>query len=40
MAMLAEAPTGEDIVQIGSYWWISAHAVAQVGSYALIKAIT
>lgn len=33
--MLTEAPAGEDLVHIGGYWWISAHAVAEVGKYAL-----
>lgn len=37
MAVLAEAPAGEDLVQIGGYWWISAHGMAQTGSYALNK---
>lgn len=37
MAMLAEAPTGKDLIQTGGYWWISAYAVAQVGIYALNK---
>lgn len=35
MTMLTEAPAGEDLVHIRGYWWISAHAVAEVGKYAL-----